>query len=85
MDKKYQKAGYIRPQIIFWNLNGLDFSTENIAGLSIVSGFNPDLLNLFLDGKKMTQDELVQSILYNNRYLHIRDACRSEKNLFPSQ
>ena len=64
IEQKYADAGYERPTIIFWNLNGtsLDFPIPDstIAKCALLSGYNDSILNSILDGKIPNPLELVQ-------------------------
>ena len=49
---KWEKAGYSRPKIIYWNLGDSDTSpaTSESKDVALVSGFSPALLTAILEG-----------------------------------
>jgi hypothetical protein len=72
IERKYAAAGYTRPTIIFWNLNGNsvdypvpDASTPNCA---LLSGFNDAIMYSLLDGTMPNPSEVVLKALDNERY-----------------
>lgn len=87
MEKKYAAAGirangiaYKPPHILFWNLrstNGFPSSSTQ-KNVSMVSGFNPSLLNMFceqgLDAlQSCTPWSNLMAILDNDRYTRMQD------------
>lgn len=78
---KYKNAGYDVPEIIFWNLRGntIDFpaiSDSNLgsnpdlsaSNISMISGFNPALLQLFIDNGRITPIDVMMKAINNPRY-----------------
>ncbi|KAI7905201.1 uncharacterized protein BX663DRAFT_502100 [Cokeromyces recurvatus] len=65
--KQYKDAGYEVPEVIWWNLsgiNGLSTTTRTITpvtqddtGVSLLSGFSASMLKTFLDGDINIEDE----------------------------
>jgi len=51
--KKWEKEGYTRPRIVYWNLAGYKGSTDtfNRNDVALVSGFSPSLLKAILGGE----------------------------------
>lgn len=76
VDKKYQAAGYERPTIIFWNLNGntIDFPVPSagITKCALLSGFNDSILHSLFDGTLPKPMDIVTKALDNDRYSEIR-------------
>ena len=75
IERKYANAGYVRPRIVFWNLNGstIDFPIEkNTPNTALVSSFSADLLQLFLDGAEMTPLSIVHKAVNSPRYERIQ-------------
>lgn len=71
VDRKFQQAGYTRPDLIFWNVASrtVDYpcpgDTPNTA---LVSGYSRDLLNLFLDNDKLSPISIVLKAVRDPRY-----------------
>lgn len=78
IQKKYEKAGYTMPHIVFWNLNAttLDFPAPLGDKVSFVSGFSPVILQAFMDGEQLgAQQVLNKLVLTNPRYQPIEELC----------
>lgn len=75
LNEKYKKAGYDRPMIIFWNLNGttLDYPIPDskIGNCMLLSGYNDTILYQLLDGKMPNPLEIVHKVLDSERYSRI--------------
>lgn len=71
INRMYSDAGYIMPQIVFWNVNGrlgnvpTDFQTKNVG---LVSGFSPAILNSILQGNIDTPESLMLRTINSERY-----------------
>jgi hypothetical protein len=71
IDELYKKAGYKRPQLIFWNVNG---STKEVpvrhdtADTGLVSGYSPDILKAVLNGDGLTPKDIMIKALMDERY-----------------
>jgi hypothetical protein len=77
INEKYQKSGYKRPQIIFWNVNGssTDFPvsvTNN--GTALISGFSPSIMKSVLNGEKFSPYTIMRNTLDDQR-LHQVKLC----------
>lgn len=48
--RKYEKAGYVMPNVVFWNINSYDNAPVkfNTSGTALVSGFSPSILKAVL-------------------------------------
>lgn len=71
----YSDAGYTIPKIVFWNLNGttIDFpTTSHTQDTALISGFNPSLMKLFIQGKPMTPFTIMRDTIDVDRYLPIQ-------------
>lgn len=57
IDKKYEKAGYVRPKIIYWNLRdaGNVPVKYDQAGTALVSGFSPNIMSTVFKGSNPLQ------------------------------
>ncbi len=79
IDRKYKDAGYTRPLIIFWNLNGRskDFpiAKGDTPGCILLSGYNDSILYGIMDGSLPTPNDIVHKILDDQRYNSIELAC----------
>lgn len=71
IEKMYEEAGYKKPGIIYWNLNGrggnfpVEFDKE---GTALVSGFSPSILKSVLGGKNMTPESIMMDTVNDERY-----------------
>ena len=71
IERKYEKAGYQMPRLVFWNIksDNLDFPVKaDTPHVALVSGFSPDLLELFLDGDDLTPYGYMRKAIDNKRY-----------------
>lgn len=71
IDKMYKEAGYKRPQLIFWKLDGDVNSANPItihdSGTAMVSGFSTNVLSTVL-GKKVTPIQAMLETVMIDRY-----------------
>lgn len=71
IDAKYKAAGYKRPDIIFWNLNGRTGNTPvtfGQEGTAHVSGFSPALMKQILANKAPTPYSMMMDTVGIERY-----------------
>ena len=71
MEALYEKAGYVVPKIVFWNLNSRSRNVPVRAGehgVALVSGFSPSLMKSILLGENMTPESVMLSTVSNPRY-----------------
>lgn len=71
LDAKYKKAGYTRPQMVFWNVNGRIGDvpvTADMANTGLISGYSPSIMKAVLKGQSMTPKELMIEALNDSRY-----------------
>jgi hypothetical protein len=71
IDQMYQVAGYIRPRLVFWNINGGEENSPvrfDEDGTGLVSGFSPSILKSILKAKEFTPMSIVDEILFQPRY-----------------
>jgi Domain of unknown function (DUF2828) len=57
INEMYKNAGYIRPHIVFWNVNGQtkDFPcTTNDDGTAMISGFSPSIFKAVITSKDLS-------------------------------
>lgn len=67
---KYEKAGYLLPKLIFWNVNSRTKTIpliENELGVVLVSGFSQNILKM-VTSEKYNPYEVLKEILDDKRY-----------------
>lgn len=70
--RKFEAAGYVMPQIVFWNLNAHSnvpvSSTE--SGVALVSGFSPAIMKALLSGnlEEFTPEAIMLKTVMSERY-----------------
>lgn len=72
---KYQAAGYVMPEIIFWNVNGrMGNSPARVqdSSIGLVSGFSPSILQSILKGKVYGPKELMMTTIMADRYARVK-------------
>jgi len=70
----YKDAGYKRPQLIFWNVNGRLGNVPvqmSEGGTALVSGFSPNILKQIMSGTITTPERFVLDVLNDDRYLEV--------------
>lgn len=76
IDKKYNKVGLERPDIIFWNVAGSyeDFPVSvHDSGTVMISGFSPGIMSAVMKGKEISTESIMKEVLNDDRYKKIRD------------
>jgi len=71
IEKRYAEAGYERPEIIFWNVNGRLGNVpgnHKHKGVGLVSGFSPAIMKSVLEGKVDTPTSLMLRAVLSERY-----------------
>lgn len=71
INRKYQEAGYKRPQLVFWNTAGrsVDFPTFAYdSGVALISGFSQNLIKLFMDGEELSPYQIMKKAIDDERY-----------------
>ncbi len=71
IDKKYRIAGYKRPTIVFWQVNGVSGNvpiTVDTQNTMLVSGFSQNLLPYVLGDKEWSPMNPIISIVESERY-----------------
>ena len=71
--KKYKKAGYKVPTLVFWNINAEDnlipaIDNENGMNVQYVSGSSARIFELLLKGETLTALDLMFEAINNKRY-----------------
>jgi hypothetical protein len=71
IEKKYRKAGYKRPELIFWNVNAYAKDTPVVfddMGTAMVSGASPSILKSVLSGEVVTPLDVMLETVNGERY-----------------
>lgn len=75
IDRKFQEAGLVRPNLVFWNVNARSGNvpvTVNDQGVALVSGFSPSIMQMCFSGDLSPESCLREIVLNNPRYQHIQ-------------
>lgn len=67
---KYESAGYVVPNVVFWNLNSHDNVPVkfNEQGTALVSGFSPSVMKGILSGAEMSPEAIMLATVDIPRY-----------------
>ena len=71
IDSMYEAAGYKKPEVVFWNLNGRMGNmpvTYNESGAALVSGFSPSIVKSVLGGEELTPVSVMLKTVMSDRY-----------------
>lgn len=72
IQRKYNEAGYVVPNIIFWNINSrynnVPIQFKEQLGVSMVSGFSPAIMKSILSSENITPESVMMKTIMNNRY-----------------
>lgn len=71
IEEKYAEAGYVRPELVFWNVNSYgDQSpiTINDEGVKLVSGASPSIFKSLMADKTVSAYDLMLEVLNQKRY-----------------
>jgi hypothetical protein len=74
MKEKWVSAGYVLPEIVFWNANSQQDNvpvTADERGVQLVSGCSPSVFTSLLSGKSITPQDLMLEVLDSERYAQI--------------
>ncbi len=68
--KKYENAGYVLPQMVFWNVRSTSTVPvmSGIKGVSLVSGYSPNVLKSVLYDVTVTPEETMMNAIMDSRY-----------------
>lgn len=75
MEKMFSDAGIKMPQIVYWNVKHNSLKFEEMFGITVVSGFSPDILQCILNGEPPTRFNTMMTVLNNDKYDDIRELC----------
>ncbi len=72
IERKYVKAGYKMPKIVFWNINSHSSVPVkfNAKGVALVSGFSPSIMKAVLaaDFEDFTPESIMLKTIMRDRY-----------------
>ncbi len=70
IDRKFKEAGYNRPDLVFWNVDGHSDTpvTKDEKGTFLVSGCSPSILKHAIKCEAQTPEELMLEVLNSERY-----------------
>lgn len=74
MSRKYEKAGYTLPQVVFWNVNSARATFHASAtqnGASLVSGYSPAIFKTVMQNIGRTPLDLMMDVVNSERYASI--------------
>jgi hypothetical protein len=74
IQKKFAKAGYTMPKLVFWNVNGREGNvpvSADTADVALVSGASPAIVENVLAGKDFTPRGIMLETLGKDRYQKI--------------
>ena len=84
LGERYEQAGYRLPRLVFWNICSRTLTIplkENALGVTLVSGFSPNVARMILDGDLDPYTALVK-MLESPRYTPVEQALdRSQKTM----
>lgn len=68
--RKYEKAGYNLPKVVFWNLRDAGNVPVKFdkSGVALVSGFSPAIMKSILGGKEFTPEAIMMDTIMAERY-----------------
>ncbi len=68
--KKFETAGYTLPQMVFWNVRSTNTVPvmSGIPGVSLVSGYSPNVLKSVLYSTTVTAEETMMNAIMESRY-----------------
>ncbi|MFW6281220.1 MAG: DUF2828 family protein [bacterium] len=74
IEKKFKKAGYKRPDLVFWNVNASSDTpvTQDEKGTFLVSGCSPSILKHAINCEATTPVDLMVEVLSSPRYAVIQ-------------
>ena len=71
MKQRYNSAGYGMPQVVFWNVNASNatfHAAKSTRGVSMVSGFSPNVFKQVMENIGTTPYELMMAVVNSERY-----------------
>lgn len=74
MKNRYERAGYILPHVIFWNVNATNptfHAAKSENAVSLVSGYSPNVMKQVMDNIGKTPLDVMNEVLTSDRYKNI--------------
>jgi hypothetical protein len=75
IETKYEKNGYIRPTLVFWNANSktmdMPVPHSDVPNCALISGFSANLLDPLIDGVVPSPFFLMRKVIDSDRYERI--------------
>ena len=73
--KEWEKCGYTRPKIVYWNLAGYRNSPDTVASknIALVSGFSPSLLTAILGGEDFSPIAIMERAIEKYKIVMPKD------------
>jgi hypothetical protein len=70
IEKEFCDAGYVLPQMVFWNVRSTSTVPvmSGIKGVSLVSGYSPNVLRSVMEDKTITPEETMMNAIMDSRY-----------------
>lgn len=71
VEKRYSEAGYIMPQMVFWNVNSKQNNIPvkyNQKGVALVSGYSPTIFKNLIGNKDFSPMAIMLEVLNGERY-----------------
>jgi hypothetical protein len=71
MLQRFANAGYVMPELVFWNVNAFAGNHPvkyDQTGTALVSGCSPSIFKNILGGKDMTPYGMMLEVLNSERY-----------------
>ena len=74
--RKFKRAGYKVPQLVFWNVQSRSDGNVPVKfddnGVALVSGFSPSIMKMILSSDELTPRTLMLDTLNSERYATVR-------------
>jgi hypothetical protein len=77
MKDKYARAGYVLPQVIFWNVHSTNKEapvTLDQRGVYLVSGCSPSIFKAAINSRAINPMEMLLDVINSDRYAAIEEA-----------
>lgn len=70
ISREFEEAGYVLPQMVFWNVQSTSTVPvmSGIKGVSLVSGYSPNVLKSVMEDKTITPEETMMNAIMDSRY-----------------
>lgn len=71
INEKFEDAGYVRPNIIFWNVNARSNNIQvkyDENGTAMITGFSPAIMKSILKAERITPESVMLDTISSKRY-----------------